>query len=118
MGLSCFEPRVAFYVFSNISGMGMTSEEFCHKAGSWKHVACVPGTAFVAAGEGFMRCSYASSMDNLEGSAEKESRSLWTNAENKTIGTGYRRNTDRGHGDETSRPGIWRRSSVRAAEFL
>lgn len=66
MGLSCFEPRGAFYVFPNISGMGMTSEEFCHKLINEKHVACVPGTAFGAAGEGFMRCSYASSMDNLK----------------------------------------------------
>lgn len=66
MGLSCFEPMGAFYVFPNISGMGMTSEEFCHKLISEKHVACVPGTAFGAAGEGFMRCSYASSMDNLK----------------------------------------------------
>jgi len=66
MGLSCFEPRGAFYVFPNISGMGMTSEEFCHKLISEKHVACVPGTAFGAAGEGFMRCSYASSMENLK----------------------------------------------------
>ncbi|BDF59424.1 aminotransferase [Christensenellaceae bacterium] len=66
MGLSCFEPKGAFYVFPNISGMGMTSEEFCHKLISEKHVACVPGTAFGAAGEGFMRCSYASSMDNLK----------------------------------------------------
>ena len=46
--------------------MGMTSEEFCHKLIHEKHVACVPGTAFGAAGEGFMRCSYASSMDNLK----------------------------------------------------
>ena len=66
MGLSCFEPKGAFYVFPNISGMGMTSEEFCHKLINEKHVACVPGTAFGAAGEGFMRCSYASSMDNLK----------------------------------------------------
>lgn len=66
MGLSCFEPRGAFYVFPNISGMGMKSEEFCHRLISEKHVACVPGTAFGAAGEGFMRCSYASSMDNLK----------------------------------------------------
>ena len=66
MGLSCFEPRGAFYVFPNISGMGMKSEEFCHRLISEKHVACVPGTAFGAAGEGFMRCSYASSKDNLK----------------------------------------------------
>lgn len=66
MGLSCFEPKGAFYVFPNISGMGMGSEEFCHALINKKHVACVPGTAFGKAGEGFMRCSYASSMDNLK----------------------------------------------------
>lgn len=66
MGLSCFEPKGAFYVFPNISGMGMKSEEFCHKLIAEKHVACVPGTAFGEAGEGFMRCSYASSMENLK----------------------------------------------------
>ncbi|MEF9987685.1 MAG: aminotransferase class I/II-fold pyridoxal phosphate-dependent enzyme [Christensenella sp.] len=66
MGLQCFEPKGAFYVFPNISEMGMTSEEFCYKLIDKKHVACVPGTAFGAAGEGFMRCSYASSMDNLK----------------------------------------------------
>ena len=66
MGLSCFEPRGAFYVFPNISGMGMTSEEFCYRLIDEKHVACVPGTAFGEAGEGFMRCSYASSMENLK----------------------------------------------------
>ena len=65
MGLSCFEPKGAFYAFPNISKTGLTSEEFCHRLIRDKKVACVPGTAFGEAGEGFIRCSYASSMENL-----------------------------------------------------
>lgn len=66
MGLRCFEPKGAFYAFPNITSTGFTSEEFCHKLITEKNVACVPGTAFGDAGEGFMRCSYAASMDNLK----------------------------------------------------
>ena len=65
MGLSCFEPHGAFYAFPNISVTGLSSEEFCRRLLTEKRVACVPGTAFGASGEGFMRCSYASSMQNL-----------------------------------------------------
>ena len=66
MGFSCFEPRGAFYAFPNISWTGLTSEEFCRRLILEHHVACVPGTAFGASGEGFIRCSYATSMDNLQ----------------------------------------------------
>ena len=66
MGFSCFEPRGAFYAFPNISWTGLTSEEFCRRLIFEHHVACVPGTAFGASGEGFIRCSYATSMDNLQ----------------------------------------------------
>ena len=66
MGFSCFEPRGAFYAFPNISGTGLTSEEFCRRLILEHHVACVPGTAFGASGEGFIRCSYATSMENLQ----------------------------------------------------
>jgi hypothetical protein len=65
MGLNTFEPRGAFYLFPSIKSTGLSSEEFCYRLIDEKHVACVPGTAFGAAGEGFIRCSYASSMDNL-----------------------------------------------------
>ena len=65
MGLACFEPRGAFYVFPCIESTGMTSEEFCTKLLEEKHVACVPGTAFGASGEGYVRCSYATSIENL-----------------------------------------------------
>ena len=65
MGLSCFEPRGAFYVFPNITSTGLSSADFCTELLRSKKVACVPGTAFGASGEGFVRCSYASSMNNL-----------------------------------------------------
>ena len=66
MGLSCYEPKGAFYVFPNISPTGLSSEDFCTKLLLEKKVACVPGTAFGESGEGFIRCSYATSMLNLE----------------------------------------------------
>ena len=66
MGLSCFEPKGAFYVFPRISDLGMTSEEFCTKLLMEEHVAVVPGTAFGASGEGFVRCSYAYSLESLQ----------------------------------------------------
>ena len=65
MGLSCFEPKGAFYVFPNISSTGLTSEEFCERLLLEQKVACVPGNAFGAFGEGFIRCSYATSLDNI-----------------------------------------------------
>lgn len=65
MGLSCFEPRGAFYVFPSIASTGLTSEAFCTRLLREQQVACVPGTAFGASGEGHIRCSYATSIDNL-----------------------------------------------------
>jgi len=65
MGLACFEPRGAFYVFPSIRKTGLTSEEFCTRLLEEKQVACVPGTAFGACGEGHIRCSYATSIENL-----------------------------------------------------
>ena len=66
MGLSCFEPRGAFYVFPSIKKTGMTSDEFCEKLLFSEKVAVVPGTAFGECGEGFIRCSYAYSIENIE----------------------------------------------------
>ncbi len=66
IGLKCFQPFGAFYVFPNITKTGLTSEDFCNRLIKEKKVACVPGTAFGEAGEGFIRCSYASSMENLK----------------------------------------------------
>lgn len=66
MGLSCFEPEGAFYVFPNISSTGFTSEEFAKKLLEEEKVAVVPGSAFGQSGEGFVRCSYAYSIKNIE----------------------------------------------------
>ena len=65
MGLECFEPKGAFYVFPSIKSTGLTSDEFCTRLLMEQKVACVPGTAFGASGEGHIRCSYATSLDNL-----------------------------------------------------
>lgn len=66
MGLQCFEPFGAFYVFPSIQEFGMTSEEFATEFLNRKKVAVVPGTAFGDCGEGFLRISYAYSLDNLK----------------------------------------------------
>lgn len=66
MGLPCFEPKGAFYMFPCIKSTGMTSEEFATKLLNAKKVAVVPGTAFGDCGEGFLRISYAYSMENLK----------------------------------------------------
>lgn len=66
MGLSCFEPYGAFYVFPCIKSVGMGSEEFCMKLLEEEKVAVVPGSAFGESGEGFIRCSYAYSIDNIQ----------------------------------------------------
>ncbi len=65
MGLHCFEPYGAFYVFPSIARTGMTSEEFCSRLLKEKNVAAVPGTAFGACGEGNIRCCYATALDKL-----------------------------------------------------
>lgn len=65
MGLTCFEPEGAFYVFPSIAVTGMTSEEFCEKLLREKHVAVVPGTAFGDCGEGFVRISYCYSIKHI-----------------------------------------------------
>ncbi len=66
MGLPCFEPKGAFYVYPNISGYGMTSEEFCEKLMYDYRVAIVPGNAFGESGEGFARISYAYSLQHID----------------------------------------------------
>ena len=65
LGLTCFEPEGAFYVFPSIQSTGMTSDEFCERLIYDKHVAVVPGSAFGACGEGFVRISYAYSIKHL-----------------------------------------------------
>ena len=66
MGLECFEPYGAFYVFPCIKEFGMTSDEFATRFLEEEKVAAVPGTAFGESGEGFLRISYAYSLENLK----------------------------------------------------
>ena len=65
LGLTCFEPKGAFYVFPCIRSTGMTSEEFCSRLLREKHVAVVPGNAFGESGEGFVRISYCYSVNHI-----------------------------------------------------
>ena len=74
MGLSCFEARGAFYVFPCIKSLGMTSEEFATRLLMEEKVAVVPGTAFGDCGEGFLRISYAYSIDNIKVALERIER--------------------------------------------
>jgi len=65
IGLECFEPLGAFYVFPCIKSTGLSSEEFCERLLSEEKVAIVPGTAFGESGDGFIRACYAYSIDNI-----------------------------------------------------
>ncbi|MBQ8368464.1 MAG: aminotransferase class I/II-fold pyridoxal phosphate-dependent enzyme [Clostridia bacterium] len=65
IGIECFDPEGAFYVYPNISGYGMTSEEFCERLLNETGVAIVPGSAFGDCGEGFARISYAYSVEHI-----------------------------------------------------
>ncbi len=71
MGLECFEPRGAFYVFPCIKSTGLSSEEFCERLLYDQNVAVVPGSAFGDSGEGFVRASYAASTKNLMEALER-----------------------------------------------
>ena len=66
MGLKCFEPKGAFYIFPDVTATGLSSEEFAEKLLMSEHVALVPGSAFGACGEGYVRCSYATSLDQID----------------------------------------------------
>ena len=66
MGLPCFEPEGAFYVFPSVQEFGMTSDEFATRLLQEKKVAIVPGTAFGDCGEGYLRISYAYSIESLK----------------------------------------------------
>lgn len=66
IGLSCFEPKGAFYAFPSIKSTGMSSEEFAEKLLMEEKVAVVPGTAFGPSGEGYVRCCYATSLKEIE----------------------------------------------------
>lgn len=71
MGLECFEALGAFYLFPSISVTGMTSDEFCEKLLHEEKVAVVPGTALGDCGEGFIRCSYAYSIKDINAALDK-----------------------------------------------
>ncbi len=65
IGLECFTPKGAFYAFPSIKSSGVSSEEFSKNLLNEQNVAVVPGTAFGSSGEGFVRCAYAASIDNI-----------------------------------------------------
>ncbi len=66
LGLSCFEPKGAFYIFPDVSSTGLSSEDFAEKLLMSEHVALVPGTAFGDCGKGYVRCSYATSLNKID----------------------------------------------------
>lgn len=74
LGLTTFEPRGAFYAFPNISVSGMDDESFAAKLLAEERVAVVPGSAFGAGGEGFVRCSYATAYEKIEQALERMER--------------------------------------------
>lgn len=74
MGLDCFEPKGAFYIFPSIQNTGLTSLEFAEKLLQAEKVALVPGDAFGACGEGYVRCSYAASSKNLTEALDRIAR--------------------------------------------
>jgi aminotransferase len=78
MGLSCHTPGGAFYVFPDIRGTGLSSKEFAMRLLEAEGVAAVPGSAFGASGEGFLRCCYATGIDDLRVAMDKMERFLGT----------------------------------------
>ena len=76
IGLECHTPGGAFYVFPSIQKTGLSSEEFAEELLKKERVAVVPGSAFGASGEGYVRCSYATSMEQLKEAVERIARFL------------------------------------------
>jgi aminotransferase len=76
LGLTCFEPRGAFYAFPSIRATGMSDETFCETLLNEERVAVIPGSAFGASGDGFVRASYTTSYDKIEGALERIARFL------------------------------------------
>lgn len=76
LGLSCFEPKGAFYTFPSIKSTGMSSEEFAEKLLKEEKVAVVPGSVFGKYGEGYIRCCYATSMADIEEALKRMERFL------------------------------------------
>lgn len=78
MGLPCHLPRGAFYAFPYVGRFGMPSKDFSLRLLDEQHVACVPGTAFGASGEGYIRCSYATDMDEIKEAMTRMARFVKT----------------------------------------
>ena len=76
LGLPCFEPKGAFYIFPSIASTGKTSEDFCLDLLEKERLVVVPGTAFGESGEGFVRISYAYSLDSLKEAMKRLGRYL------------------------------------------
>ncbi len=76
LGLICFEPKGAFYVFPSIKSTGLTSDEFAERLLMEEKVAVVPGTAFGPGGEGYIRCCYATSLADIEEALKRMGRFL------------------------------------------
>jgi aminotransferase len=74
LGLTCFEPRGAFYAFPSIAASGMSDDEFCERLLLEERVALIPGSAFGDSGAGFVRASYATSTQNIEAALERLAR--------------------------------------------
>jgi aminotransferase len=74
IGLPCFEPKGAFYAFPSIKATGLSSEEFAEKLLIEEKVAVIPGSAFGQYGEGYIRCCYATSMDDIEEALKRMGR--------------------------------------------
>jgi aminotransferase len=74
MGLTCHLPRGSFYAFPSIQSTGLTSKEFAVKLLEQEKVACVPGGAFGACGEGFVRCCFATSLEQIQTAVERMAR--------------------------------------------
>ena len=71
MGLTCHLPRGSFYAFPCIRSTGLTSKEFATRLVNEQKVACIPGSAFGPSGEGFVRCSFATALDQIEKAMER-----------------------------------------------
>jgi aminotransferase len=76
LGMSCFDPRGAFYAFPSVKSTGLSSDEFAERLLKEEKVAVVPGTAFGEQGEGYLRCCYATSLPQIEEALERIKRFL------------------------------------------
>ena len=76
MGLDCHSPRGSFYTFPSVQTTGLSSKEFAMRLLTEEQVACVPGNAFGASGEGHLRCCFAAGVDVIEQAMERMARCI------------------------------------------